>query len=410
MTRHNVLLVAYACEPGFSSEREVGWKWSSILEGNCNLFVLTRENNKEVIEKYLIDNNISSQVEFLYYDLPSWAKSWKKGERGLYLYYLLWQFFAALHCRRLHVDHNFHITHYLTFGSLLLPQFMFLMPTKYILGPVGGGENVPIKFIGDFSWKGKAQILFRHFYQKLQCLNPIFLANCIKADRILARTPETIRLIPKAFRGKTELFLETGVPEELLDSSSSFIDKSDVFTIVTVGRLIPTKVNILTLKSILNFKQKYGKPFRFLIVGDGPEKEKLEHFCQQNDLEEVVFLGWQERANVFDIVRKSHVYFSTTFKEGGTWAFFEAVALKIPIVCLKISGPDLIVSDNGGIKIAPKNPISTAEELSEGLLDLAESEELRNKLADNALEFLVENLSWSGMLNRIKAIYKDILR
>lgn len=409
MSVKKVLLIAYSCEPGFSSEREVGWKWSTLLSGHCELYVLTRSNNKEVIENYLISNGINKKPNFIYYDLPKWAKFWKRGERGLYLYYSIWQLLAILHCRNLHKYIKFDITHYLTFGSLLLPQFSFLMPTKYILGPVGGGENVPINFLRDFSFKGKAQIYFRYAYQKLQILNPIFLANCYKADRILVRTPESLNLLPRKFHHKADLCLETGMPEELINSSIASRSGNNALTIVTVGRLIPTKVNILTFKAISRFKEIYGKPFKFIVIGDGPERGRLQSYCEENNLVEVEFIGWKQREEVFDIVSHSDIFFSTTFKEGGTWAFFEAIALKIPIVCLKSSGPDIIVPDGGGIKIPPTNIEETSLLLAQGLKELALDESKREQLSIVAFQHMKNTLSWESIVAKTVRSYNEVV-
>lgn len=406
----NVLLVAYSCEPGFSSEREVGWKWANLLNEHCNLFVLTRANNENVIKAYLKKNNIECKINFIYFDLPNWAKFWKKGERGMYLYYALWQFFSAIKCRKINKTYNFDITHYLTFGSLLLPQFMFLMPTKYVLGPVGGGENVPIAFISDFSLKGKVSFLFRHAYQKLQLINPLFLLNCYCADKILLRTQESFNFIPRLFHKKCELFLETGVPEELLNYDRIKKKDSEILNIVTVGRFIPTKINLLTLKSIKRFKSIYKKPFRFYIVGDGGERAKLENYCKVHNLTEVIFTGWKDREDVFKIMSESDIYFSTTFKEGGTWAFFEAVAIGLPVVCLKISGPDMIVCDDGGLKTLPTTPEVTVIGLSDNLLKLANDSDLRVKLAAKAKNYLLGNLTWESMTLRTLNIYRGLTR
>ena len=175
MNDRKILVCAYACEPGFSSEQEIGWKWSNILSEFNDVYVLTRLSNKKTIEEYIDKHQIHSTLKFIYYDLPDWSRKWKKAERGLYFYYLLWQWGAFLKARSVNKIEKFDIVHYITFGSLLLPNFMFLMPTKFVLGPVGGGENTPLRFIGEFSFKGKVAEIIRHSVQATQRLNPLFL-------------------------------------------------------------------------------------------------------------------------------------------------------------------------------------------------------------------------------------------
>lgn len=408
--KRKILICAYSCEPGFSSEREIGWKWSSLLSEFNDVYVLTRLSNKKTIEKYVEKHQIGNDLKFIYYDLPDWARKWKKGERGLYLYYTLWQFGAYRKALSLHKSERFDIVHYVTFGSLLLPNFMFLMPTKFVLGPVGGGENVPLNFIGEFSNKGKIAEVIRHSLQFTQKINPMFLLQCYRSDKILVRTKETHKMIPSYFWHKTELMLETGVPEELLDYRSKEIQSAEVIKIITVGRFIHSKINILTLKVILEFKRRYKIPFKFYIIGEGHEREKLEAFCDENGLsDDVIFTGWVSREEVFEYLSKSDIYYSTTFKEGGTWAFFEAIAIGLPIVCLKISGPDMILADDCGIKVNPTNSDEVIKNLGEGLYQLSVSANLRSEMAGKAKEALLENMTWEKMMLRIDGIYDGIL-
>jgi glycosyltransferase involved in cell wall biosynthesis len=407
--KNKILLCAYACEPGSSSEQEIGWKWSNLLSEFNDVHVLTRLSNKKTIGSFINEHKLDTSIHFIYYDLPDWARKWKKAERGLYLYYTLWQCGAFLKARSINKVERFDIVHYLTFGSILLPNFMFLMPSKFVLGPVGGGENTPLRFIGEFSYKGKIAEVIRHTIQQLQKINPFFFLECYKANKILVRTKETYKMIPSFFRNKTDLMLETGVPEELLDYETKSVKDTEYIKIITVGRFIHSKINILTLKVILDFKNKYNIPFKFYIVGDGHERKKLERFCRDNNLDNnVVFTGWVSRKEVFSYLSKSDIYYSTTFKEGGSWAFFEAVAMGLPVACLRISGSDMIVADGCGIKVYPTNPEQVIDELSKGLYELSTNTELRAEFADKAKQSLLETMTWKKMMTRIEGIYKEV--
>ena len=101
-----LLLSAYACEPGLGSEPGVGW--NSVLQAARfhEVWVLTREVNRKGIEQA----NAAAQparVHFVYIDLPSGLRFWKKGRRGLYLYYYLWQILAYRRAARLPPGNRF---------------------------------------------------------------------------------------------------------------------------------------------------------------------------------------------------------------------------------------------------------------------------------------------------------------
>ena len=407
--RKKILLSAYSCRPGFGSEGGVGWKWANLLAKNNEVYVLTRLKNKKFIEDYIRKNNLDISINFIYFDLPKWARIWKRGERGLYLYYTLWQIGGLFKILKIYKKIKFDIVHYLTFGNILLPNFIFFIPSKYVIGPMGGGEKIPNCFLSELSFKGKIKETIKRFVQNVQKINPIFWLNLYFADKILVRTKETYELIPSIFRKKTEIMLETGIPEELLQYSLKKTKNEKYIKIITVGRLIPTKINLFTLKVILNFKIRYKLPFKFYIVGDGPEKNKLLKFVRENNLEkEVIFTGWLSKNEVFDLLSNSDIYFSTTLKEGGSWAFFEAILVGLPVVCLKVNGPDMIVPDDGGIKIEPDSTDKIIEQMSESLYNLCINPDLRYRLNVNARKYLLHNMTWNNILNRIEKIYDEI--
>jgi glycosyltransferase involved in cell wall biosynthesis len=406
-----VLLVAYACRPGESSEREVGWQWANLIQAHHNVTVLTRTTHRPYIESMLASQAKAETEppEFIYYDLPNWASWFKRGERGLYVYYTLWSIFATRLVRRLNRDGRWQITHFLTFGTLLWPQFTWATNTPfYVLGPVGGGERIPLCLRKSFELAGQVKILLRRFSQKAQLANPIFHATLRKANKIFARTNETLDLIPKQYHHKAELLLETALTNDLLARIPAKRENA-CLEIISVGRLITSKFNPLFLESIAAFKQLWKKPFRVTILGDGPERVRLENLRDRLGLDEVVFLGKKPHNEVLSALRRSDVYFSTTMKEGGSWAFFEAISCGVPVVCLKVNGPDMILGDGCGIKVAVADYATTCNRLADGLHGLAKDSNLRADLSRKAHAFIACTYTWEHVAERIDAAYAELL-
>jgi hypothetical protein len=77
-----ILVSAYACEPRKGSEPGSGWNWVRQIGRFEECWVITRLSNREEIDTELAVNPMS-QVHFVYYDLPPWARVWKKGTRSL---------------------------------------------------------------------------------------------------------------------------------------------------------------------------------------------------------------------------------------------------------------------------------------------------------------------------------------
>lgn len=51
--RIRVLISAYACEPNKGSEPGVGWNWTLQMAKMDEVYVITRSNNRKVIETFL---------------------------------------------------------------------------------------------------------------------------------------------------------------------------------------------------------------------------------------------------------------------------------------------------------------------------------------------------------------------
>ena len=94
MKKEKIFVSAYGCEPNKGSEIGVGWHWIVEMSKYFELWVMTRASNKQNIENYLTENPIKSEIHFVYFDLPGKLRFWKKGLRGVRLYYNLWQIFS----------------------------------------------------------------------------------------------------------------------------------------------------------------------------------------------------------------------------------------------------------------------------------------------------------------------------
>ena len=87
-----VLVSAYACEPGKGSEPGAGWRWAGAAAQEHEVWLLTRSNNRSAIDDAIAeDPRLAQRIHPVYLDLPPWIRRWKRGPRGVHLYYALWQ-------------------------------------------------------------------------------------------------------------------------------------------------------------------------------------------------------------------------------------------------------------------------------------------------------------------------------
>jgi glycosyltransferase involved in cell wall biosynthesis len=97
--------------------------------------------------------------------------------------------------------------------------------------------------------------------------------------------------------------------------------------IVCVANFFPVKNLALVIEIA-----KSMPDMSFLLIGDGPERPKLEESCERDVLKNVRFAGNLSAGEISLHLRTSHVFLSTSFTEGTPTALLEAMACGLPIV------------------------------------------------------------------------------
>ncbi len=114
---------------------------------------------------------------------------------------------------------------------------------------------------------------------------------------------------------------------------------------INVGRLTKQK----NQKFLLNVFKKLHDQFpdvSLLVVGEGPERENLEKFVSQSNLDaDVVFTGNVE--NIEDYLTTADIFVLTSICEGLPLSMIEAMASGLPIIASDVGGISDIVKENG---------------------------------------------------------------
>jgi glycosyltransferase involved in cell wall biosynthesis len=390
--RRRFLVCAYGCEPGKGSEQGVGWHWSLELAKLGNVVVLTRANNEPAIRAAL-ENHVGPHPQFEFYDLPPVLRRWKRKEKGLYFYYLLWQWGAYRRARELHRAGRFHYVVQLTFGSIWMPTFMHRLDARFIWGPIGGGEAVPLKMICALPPRGRLVQYARHLLMRTAPVNPFLRRVSARASAVLARTEDTARIFPAAHRGKVHVVLETAIAVPKGASGEKKVHDGPLRVIYT-GRLVPFKNVAAGIRAIALATQR-GADLHFSIVGDGPSRDSLEALTSRLGIaDRVTFRGTVSSNQVFEELKHSDVYLFPSLREGGVWSLMEAMAMGLPPICVRTSGMEIITDSASAIRIEPVSQERLVEEFATALLELQRSTERRIKLGENARRRMDEHFRW----------------
>jgi glycosyltransferase involved in cell wall biosynthesis len=393
-----VLMSAYACEPGRGSEPGVGWHWALQAARFHNVWVVTRANNSTAIEAELARNPVPN-LRFVYHDLPRWGRFWKKGHRGIHLYYLLWQLTAVTLGRRLHRDIGFDVAHHVTFGSFRSPSFLAALPVPYVWGPVGGGECAPRRFYRTFGAASIAKQLLRDLSNALARVDPLARATARRARVILVASPATAGALPSKDRARTRLMPADG----RTCSAAPAAPPSDVLRVLFVGNLLYWKGVHLAIAAIARCTRSVS----FTIVpGETNERVRLDRLVQQLGIgDRVRFVDALTHPEALAQYDEHDVFLFPSLQDSGGGAVLEAMAAGLPVVCLDLGGPAVSVTPETGIRVPARNPAQAVRALAAGLDTLAADPALRRRMGDAGRRRVAEDYSWDRKGELMRELY-----
>lgn len=116
-----ILFIAYKIEEGKGSEDATSYHLLPYLnQDDVSITLLSRSNN---IEKLRHDPKYQN-IEMISVDVPASLSWFKKGKRGIILYYYLWQIFCGLKIRALLRLQTFNIIHQYNFHATWCAHFI----------------------------------------------------------------------------------------------------------------------------------------------------------------------------------------------------------------------------------------------------------------------------------------------
>ncbi len=144
---------------------------------------------------------------------------------------------------------------------------------------------------------------------------------------------------------------------------------------------------------------------RFILIGDGKERQKLEHMARVHGLSGVFyFLG--RRADAWRLLRDFNVFVLSSVKEGMPFVLLEAMMQSRPIVAARVGGvPEAIENRVSGLLVNPKS----ARELAEAVIELLENPANARQLGVAARERVLRHFRVDRMADQTMALYDQLL-
>ncbi len=145
---------------------------------------------------------------------------------------------------------------------------------------------------------------------------------------------------------------------------------------------------------------------RFILVGDGILRKRIEHMVEKKGLNQrVVLTGW--RRDIPAILHIFDIFVLTTLHEGLPRSMVEAMATGKPVLTTRVGGiRDIIIHRNNGLLVEPHDIESMAEYIDELIRD----KDFALRLGNEGKKSLGRLFDIDEMVKNIDILYSQQIR
>ena len=177
--------------------------------------------------------------------------------------------------------------------------------------------------------------------------------------------------------------------------------KNNEKLILTACRLDPRK-DISTLVFAASIVCGQDPHIKFIIAGDGIEREKIER--------QIKDLGLSDKVKIIrktvtpEYYRACDIFVLPSLYEGFGIVFLEAMASGIPIISTTAPAIPEVVGESG-VLVPPRKP----DLLAEKILQVINDDKLREKLREKGFE-RVKKYDWDGIVVEYEKAYESVIK
>jgi glycosyltransferase involved in cell wall biosynthesis len=379
----NILMMNYEYPPLGGGGGVFNKHLAEELTGSNNITIITSQfssehrheiiNNIEVIRVPVLarkNQNAASIISMLSYFPSSW-----------------WAGYQLLKKRRFDIVHSMFAIPSAPSGLLLAKKFH--MP--HVLSLLGGDIYDPSKSLSPH----KTPLLH---YTVSKMLND--------SDRVVALSSDIKVRATQHYNVSKEIdVIHLGIPKPIFTKKTrnDLNFKPDDILLVTVGRLIPRKA----LQDLINVVKILDNPaMKLIVIGDGPEKTRLEKFAKSLGIrEKILFQGHVSDNEKFQLINISDIYVSSSQHEGFGIVFLEAMMSGLPVVCYDNGGQsDFLIDQKTGFLVNQGDTKLLVKRLNE----LSENPNLRKQMHQFNSHY-IENHHIATCANRYQSLYHAVV-
>jgi teichuronic acid biosynthesis glycosyltransferase TuaC len=229
------------------------------------------------------------------------------------------------------------------------------------------------------------------------------------ADKIITVSKKLKSLLEDRFCKKVEV-VNNGVElSTILMSQNDYKVSNDSGEriCISISDLVPNKGIEFNLQAISRLLQEKINLI-YWIIGDGPEKKRLEKQAKDFDLNgKIKFFGRLPHAQTMRILAQADFLSLPSWNEGFGIAYIEAMALGKPVIALEDEGiSDIVERGQAGLLVKPRD----VDSLTAAMKYLLSHPEEAREMAERGQKLVQENLTWQNNCEKTISIYKQLLK
>lgn len=406
-----ILYSAFTAFPSAGSEAQCGWAWAEAMRNYNEVYLLTRKQARKDIEQYMTKNNINN-IKVFYHDIPDCINPYYKKGKLYFIYYIMWQSSVKKTIKKLQKQYNFDYVHHITLGDFRVVGTAGKYAKHFIFGPVGGAQLTPKPFKKYIKGHEKSEKIRKLINMSVK-INPFYRHKLNKADLVLAANKETQEYLSSMMRNKAKcrLLTENGIfKSKFTPIDTGSLKNNDTIYLLWAGRMIYRKGLEFLLEVISITKSK--RDFHLMLVGDGPEKEKLIKKAEELGIEDkVTFAGKVPYTEIKNIYSFCDIFIFPSLRETTGTVLFEAMSNALPVITFNQNGADLLIDESCGIKVNINQSLDDIKkEFACAIEKLVNHSDICTQLGINAYNKIQNEYTWENKCKNFETTFlKDIL-
>ena len=249
----------------------------------------------------------------------------------------------------------------------------------------------------------KLENLILERVDKVICINDI-----LKEDVLSRRIDEDkVEVLPNGVN--TTKFLPNSETRDRLKKDLNLTNYNII--IGYIGSILSYEGLEYIVEAMQKIKQKYDLSCKFILLGEGNHKDKLDEYTRRIKMtNNVMYLGKKSNEeipkfyDIFDIViypRKNLTVCNTTSSS----KILEAMSMAKPIIVSRLKVYDDVINENvTGLYCEPDD----VEDLVDKIMLLYNDKDLSETIGQNARSWVTENREWKILGNEMRDIYLSL--